>query len=133
MDQSRETKILVVTGAAGRIAYSLLPFLCDGQIFGHNVFIELRLLDIESCAGKLEGVKMELEDSGLPFLINIIVTTDPDIAFFNADVAILLGGFPRLPGMERRDLISKNIDIMRAQVNWRYNLSQIFLNDFYPL
>ena len=38
------------------------------------------------------------------------------VAFSGADVAILLGGFPRMKGMERRDLLSKNIDIMRAQV-----------------
>lgn len=34
----------------------------------------------------------------------------------DVDVAILLGGFPRLPGMLRKDLIAKNVEIMLAQV-----------------
>jgi malate/lactate dehydrogenase len=35
----------------------------------------------------------------------------------DADVAILLGGFPRLPGMLRKDLIAKNVAIMLTQVS----------------
>ena len=114
---SVDVKIVVVTGAAGRIAYSLFPFLCNGQAFGPNVKIRLRLLDLDICAQKLEGIKMELEDSGLAMLNEVIIATDPEIAFANADVAILLGGFPRLPGMERRDLISRNVEIMKVQVH----------------
>ena len=94
-----QIKIVVITGAAGRIAYALLPFLCNGEIFGSNVLVELRLLDLESNRDKLEGFKMELEDSALDYLANIVITTDPDTAFLNSDVVILLGGVPRSPGM----------------------------------
>jgi len=114
------TKIVVVTGAAGRIAYSLFPFLCNGQAFGCNTKIRLRLLDLEICAQKLEGIKMELDDSGLAMLYEVVIATDPEVAFADADIAILLGGYPRMPGMERRDLISRNVDIMRIQVCIRY-------------
>jgi len=32
----------------------------------------------------------------------------------DADSAFLVGAFPRLPGMERKDLLTKNIDIFRV-------------------
>ena len=41
--------IVVVTGSSGRIAYSLLPFICMGETFGSKQLIHLRLLDIEQC------------------------------------------------------------------------------------
>jgi hypothetical protein len=40
---------VVLSGASGRIAYSLIPFICMGESFGPNVSINLRLLDIEQC------------------------------------------------------------------------------------
>ena len=47
---------------------------------------------------------------------SVSVFSDPALAFDQCDVAILLGGFPRLKGMERSELLSKNVDIMRSQV-----------------
>jgi hypothetical protein len=38
---------VAVTGAAGQIAYSLLPHICLGRTFGMDRPISLRLLDIE--------------------------------------------------------------------------------------
>jgi hypothetical protein len=32
----------------------------------------------------------------------------------DADAAFMVGAFPRLPGMERKDLLTKNIDIFRV-------------------
>lgn len=64
MDQSLK---VCVTGAAGQIAYSFLPLLLTGQIFGKRK-IQLRLLDIEQCEGVLKGVIMELNDAVFPYL-----------------------------------------------------------------
>ncbi len=50
-----------ITGGAGQIADSLIPLLLSSNIF--NTKIDLILLDIELCMEKLEGVKMELDDS----------------------------------------------------------------------
>ena len=105
---------VIVTGAAGRIAYSLIPFLLDGSIWG-NRKISLRLFDIESAAQKLEGIVMELLDSNFPNLHEVIGTIEPHEAFKDAHVAILLGGFPRLQNMERKDLIMKNAEGMMQQ------------------
>jgi malate dehydrogenase len=57
---------------------------------------------------------MELQDSAYSVLQNVTITTDPDVAFEGAQVAVLLGGFPRKAGMERKDLIEKNVQIMKA-------------------
>ena len=77
---------IVVSGAAGQIAYSLLPLstycfllllqmqgflieetffllaVCTGQVFGADQRVQLRLLDIPVAQDALEGVKMELQD-----------------------------------------------------------------------
>lgn len=106
---------VVLTGSSGRIAYSLIPFLCSGQTFGNDIEISLRLLDIQECQVKNEGVKMEIMDSGYELVREVIATHDTAVAFHNADVAILLGGFPRLKGMLRKDLIGKNVSIMEEQ------------------
>ncbi|KAF4128630.1 lactate/malate dehydrogenase alpha/beta C-terminal domain-containing protein [Phytophthora infestans] len=106
---------IVVSGAAGQIAYSLLPLICIGHVFGPNQRVELRLLDIEPAQEALEGVKMELQDCAFNLVDAIIPTADLETAFKDADVAILVGGFPRKQGMQRKDLIEKNVAIFKAQ------------------
>ena len=44
----------------------------------------------------------------------MVATADPLKAFAGVDVALLLGAFPRLKGMERKDLLAKNNDIFRV-------------------
>ncbi|KAH7485711.1 hypothetical protein KRP22_006843 [Phytophthora ramorum] len=106
---------IVVSGAAGQIAYSLLPLLCIGHVFGPEQRVELRLLDIAPAQEALEGVKMELQDCAFNLVDAIIPTADLEVAFKDADVAILVGGFPRKQGMQRKDLIEKNVAIFKAQ------------------
>jgi len=105
---------ITVTGGAGRISYSLIPLILTGQIFGDRP-ISLRLLDVPQCEQKLHGVKLEIDDSNYSLLHELICTTNPEEAFKNAEVAILIGGFPRLPGMERKDLLLKNAENIRSQ------------------
>lgn len=104
---------VLITGGAGQIAYSLIPLLLSSNIF--DTKIDLILLDIEPCMEKLEGVKMELEDSNFEYLNSLIITSDLRTAFSDIDLAVLLGGFPRLPGMERKDLLEKNFEIFKIQ------------------
>lgn len=75
------------------------------------------MLDIEPAKTALEGVKMELFDSAFPLLTDVIATTDPEVAFKDADFAILVGGFPRKAGMERKDVMSKNVAIYKGQAS----------------
>jgi malate dehydrogenase len=39
------------------------------------------------------------------------------VAFKDIDIAILVGGFPRKAGMERKDVMSKNVAIYKAQAS----------------
>lgn len=58
---------------------------------------------------------MELEDSEFPLVTKVLQGADPKEMLKDADVAIFLGGFPRKPGMERKDLLQTNAKIFRAQ------------------
>lgn len=101
---------VALSGAAGNIGYALLPLLASGYIFGSKN-VELRLLEIPQAVGSLTGTKMELMDCSYPCLTDTIITTDPSVAFNNADVIILVGGMPRRKGMARKDLIQANTKI----------------------
>nr|AIT70187.1 malate dehydrogenase [Ahnfeltiopsis flabelliformis] len=110
-----------VTGAAGQISYSLLPILANGHVFGINQPIALRLLEITPALPALSGVSMELIDGSYPLLRSVVETDDPAHAFKGADVAVLVGAFPRKHGMERKDLLAKNVPIFQKQA---YALNQ---------
>lgn len=112
-----ETLVVAVTGAAGQISYSLLPLLANGTVFGPHQAIQLRLLEIPPALTALSGVVMELTDGAYPLLESVVETSDPMVAFQNADVAMLVGSFPRKQGMERKDLLSKNVPIFKTQGN----------------
>lgn len=105
---------VVISGAAGQIGYSILPMVASGQAFGADQPLDLVLLDIPQCLDKLQGVVMELLDGAYPLLNRIIPTADYAEAFTDADYAILVGGFPRKPGMLRGDLIKRNAPIFKG-------------------
>ncbi|XP_041780217.1 malate dehydrogenase, cytoplasmic [Anopheles merus] len=106
---------VVVTGAAGQIAYSLLYMVAKGDVFGPNQPLILHLLDIPPMMGVLEGVVMELDDCALPLLVRVVPTADPAVAFKDVDAAFLVGAMPRKQGMERKDLLSANVKIFKVQ------------------
>jgi hypothetical protein len=62
----------LVTGAAGQIAYSLLPMIGAGLMFGESQPVILHLLDIPPAEKALGGVVMELEDCAFPLLHGIV-------------------------------------------------------------
>lgn len=104
-----------VTGAAGQIAYSLLPNIASGRMLGDNTPVILHLLEVPMAQDALRGVVMELEDGAYPLLRQVITTTDPAVAFKDVDIAILVGAFPRKQGMERKELLEKNAGIFKEQ------------------
>lgn len=106
---------VVVTGAAGQIAYSLLYQLAAGSVFGPNQPVILRLLDIPVAMSVLDGVVMELQDLALPLLRGIVPTADPAVAFKDVAAAFLVGAMPRKEGMERKDLLAANVKIFKVQ------------------
>jgi malate dehydrogenase len=106
---------VVVTGAAGQIAYSLLYQLGKGDVFGPDQPLILHLLDIPMMMGVLEGVVMEMMDCALPLVRGIVPTADPIVGFKDIDAAFLLGAMPRKEGMERKDLLAANVKIFKVQ------------------
>lgn len=108
---------IAVTGGAGQIAYNLLFRLGNGEVFGPQQPVILQILEIPPAMDALRGVVMELQDCAQPLLHDIIISDDPAIAFKDANWAILVGGMPRGPGMERSDLIAANGPIFVAQGN----------------
>ena len=106
---------VAVTGAAGQIGYSLLFRIASGTMLGPDTPIALQLLEITPALGALEGVRMELDDGAFPLLDSVTCTDDADVAFGDADVAILVGSMPRKAGMERADLLSANGGIFKPQ------------------
>ena len=110
-------KRVLITGAAGQIGYALAPQVCRGAMFGPDQEIILHLLDIPPAETALGGVAMELVDAAYPLVKGIVATVDVDEACKDVDVAVMVGGFPRGPGMERKEVMGKNVAIYKAQAS----------------
>ena len=106
---------VAVTGAAGQIGYALLFRIASGALLGDDQPVILQLLEITPALGALDGVGMELEDCAFPLLAGVVKTDDPNVAFGDAGVALLVGAMPRKDGMERSDLLSANGGIFKPQ------------------
>ena len=106
---------VAVTGAAGQISYSLLFRIASGDMLGKDQPVILQLLEITPALEALKGVIMELEDCAFPLVAGIEGTDDANVAFKDADYALLVGARPRGPGMERKDLLEANAAIFSAQ------------------
>ncbi len=106
---------VTITGAAGQISYSLLFRIAAGEMLGPNQPVILQMLEITPALDALNGVAMELEDCAFPLVAGIVCTDQADIAFKDADYALLVGARPRGPGMERTDLLEANAAIFSAQ------------------
>lgn len=110
-----QVKRVAVTGAAGQIGYSLLPMIAAGGIFGPNTKVVLQLLEVTPVLPALEGVKMELHDCAYPLVQDITCSDNPEVAFKDADLCLLVGSKPRTKDMERKDLLNENGKIFIGQ------------------
>jgi malate dehydrogenase len=115
MAPTKDPVRVAVTGAAGQIGYSLLFRIASGSMLGPDQPVILQMLEITPALPGLGGVAMELEDCAFPLLAGMVQTDDPDTAFGDVDVALLVGAMPRKDGMERSDLLSANGGIFKPQ------------------
>lgn len=106
---------VAVTGAAGNIGYALVFRIAAGGMLGTDQPVILQLLDLPQAQQALKGVVMELQDCAFPTLHSVIITDQPDVAFKDADIALLIGARPRSKGMERSDLLKANAAIFMEQ------------------
>ena len=106
---------VTITGAAGQIGYQLAFRIASGQMLGSDQPVILQLLEIPPALPALNGVVMELDDCAFPTLAGVVATDDANVAFKDADYALLVGARPRGPGMERKDLLQANAAIFSVQ------------------
>lgn len=99
---------VAVTGAAGQIGYALLFRIASGQMFGPDVKVGLRLLELPQAVPAAEGVRMELEDCAFGLLEEVVCTADLREAMRDVNWVFLVGAVPRKDGMERSDLLQIN-------------------------
>ena len=104
-----------ITGAAGQIGYQLAFRIASGQMLGPDQSVILQLLEIPPAMPALSGVGMELDDCAFNTLAGVVATDDPDVAFKDSTIALLVGARPRGPGMERKDLLEANAKIFSVQ------------------
>ena len=91
---------VAVSGAAGKVGYSLLFRIAAGAMFGPEQPVELSLLGSPHGQAKLDSIPMELFDCAFPMLVRVEATTDPIQAFAGADWVILLGSTPYRTGLQ---------------------------------
>ena len=106
---------VLITGSAGQIAYSLIPIVARGDVFGKDQPIILNLLDIPPMKAVLDGVVMEIEDCSFPLVRGIGAFVEEAPAFQDIDAAFLVGSMPRKEGMERKELLAANVKIFKSQ------------------
>ncbi|SJN09796.1 Malate dehydrogenase [Halomonas citrativorans] len=106
---------IAITGGAGQISYSLIFRIAAGDMLGPDQPVILQLLEIPQAMDALNGVVMEVNDCAFPLVQDIVATDDANVAFKDADFALLVGARPRGPGMERKDLLEANAAIFSVQ------------------
>ena len=106
---------VAVTGAAGQIGYSLLFRIASGEMLGKDQPVILQLLDLPQAQNAVKGVMMELQDCAFPLLADMVASDDPEVAFKDADIAILVGARPRSIGLERAVFLQANAEIFTVQ------------------
>ncbi len=111
----KPVKRVLITGAAGQIAYSLLFRIAQGDFLGADQPVALHLLDLPASEKALEGTKMELDDCIFPLLKEVKIGSDLEEMFGGIHYAFLVGAKPRGPGMERKDLLGENGKIFVEQ------------------
>ncbi|KAK4592858.1 hypothetical protein RGQ29_017134 [Quercus rubra] len=80
-----------------------------GIMLGPDQPVILHLLDIEHAAESLNGIRMELTDAAFPLLKDVVE------ACKDVNIAVMLGGSPQKEITLRKDMLSTNASIYKAQ------------------
>ncbi|XP_069687092.1 malate dehydrogenase, cytoplasmic-like isoform X2 [Periplaneta americana] len=104
---------IAITAADKRMAPTLMYLIAKGDAFGKNQPVVLHLIDIPENLDMVRGFAMELMESGLPLLRDVIVTSKLEEAFKDIDVAFLLP-YPKLtPQISRKDRLEERFALYK--------------------
>jgi malate dehydrogenase len=109
--------VVVITGAAGNIGSILVFLIAKENIFGESHNLILRLIDLPEFTQRLNGLAMELEDCLFRRLKKVEVLPEIIESYAGADCVILVAGKPRVPGMERVELLQVNAQLFKKQAS----------------
>ncbi|CAK7355820.1 unnamed protein product [Dovyalis caffra] len=73
--------------------------------------------DIPPAIEAFNGVKMKLVDIAFPLLKGVVGTSDFVEGCTRVNIAIMVGGFLRKEGMERKYVMCKNLSIYKSQAS----------------
>lgn len=103
-----------VSGASNSLAYGVLAYLAQGEVFGIEQEISIYLLDTAESQEILRGTAMEIQDCSWPLLRDVVCTLDPTIAFQDASVVVLLDGVPLTDEEDKKEQLISNARIFKA-------------------
>ena len=103
---------ICVTGASSAVAYGILSHIAQGDIFGLDQEVSINLLDSVENQEVLNGVAMEIQDSAWPLLRGVQFTSDPEVAFKDVSLAVLLDEVT--PSEDRQEFLKANARIFKA-------------------
>lgn len=75
------------------------------------------LVILTLCHLSLFENKVGLNGMSFMYVLGVVATTDAVEACTGVNVAVMVGGFPRKEGMERKDVMSKNVSIYKSQAS----------------
>ncbi|KAL4610865.1 hypothetical protein ACB092_08G083200 [Castanea dentata] len=84
-------------------------------MLGPNQPMILHLLDIKQADESLNAIRMEMTDAAFPLLKGVVATTDVVEACKDVNIAVMLGGYPWKEITLRKDMLSTNLSIYKAQ------------------
>lgn len=106
---------IAITGAGGKIGYSLIFRIVSGGLLGHDQPVILQLVETPMAKQRLRALNMEIEDCASALVHGVENCFDLDQAFCDCDFVVMVGAKPRKKGMERKDLLGLNGEAFRAQ------------------
>nr|POF19537.1 malate dehydrogenase, cytoplasmic [Quercus suber] len=75
----------------------------------------LSMTDTFEAAESLNGIRMEMTNAAFPLLKSVVATTDVVEVCKDVNIAVILGGYPRKKITLRKDMLSTNVFIYKAQ------------------
>lgn len=106
---------VAVTGGAGQIAYSLLPRIASGSMFGADQPVELHLIEIPAALAPLESVVMELHDCAISAPAKSRRDLRPRRRFSRRELGVAGGQRSSQNGNGAQDLLGINGKIFTLQ------------------